>query len=234
MIQATEATNFSAYVQTRDNTIDTSVELSLIRHLYKFTNDMDRSVQYAYPATETLFERYTKSDFVHNTNPDVFTGKVNLGAGFWKYEVYEVSYARIVALDAEHAPATEDFVFDPNDGLRGVVKGLVTKGKMYVTEKAGTEEVTYSQNGRSVQTITIVSGGAGYTSAPTLTITGGSPITTATATCTVSGGAINSVTITNAGNGYTSTPTISMTGGGFTTEGQLIASIEETNYIYSG
>ena len=214
MIQATTETNFSAYVQTRDNTIDTSVELSLIRHLYKFTNDMDRSVQYAYPATETLFERYTKSNFIYDATPDVFTGKVNLSA--------------------THAPATEDFIFDPNDGLRGIVQGLVTKGKMYVTEKAGTEEVAYSQNGRSLVSITIVSGGAGYTSAPTLTITGGSPITTATATCTVSGGAIDSVTITNAGNGYTSTPVISMSGGGFTTEGQLVASIQETNYIYSG
>ena len=234
MIQATTETNFSAYVQTRDNTIDTSVELSLIKHLYKFTNDMNRSVQYAYHATETLFERYTKSDFIYDQTPDVFTGKVNLEAGFWKYEVYEVSFARLVTLSATHAPATEDFIFDPNDGLRGVVQGLVTKGKMYVTEKAGTEEVAYSQNGRSVVSITIVSGGAGYTSAPTLTITGGSPITTATATCTVSGGAIDSVTITNAGNGYTSTPVKSMSGGGFTTEGQLVASIQETNYIYTG
>ena len=141
MIQATTETNFSAYVQTRDNTIDTSVELSLIKHLYKFTNDMNRSVQYAYPATETLFERYTKSDFIYDATPDVFTGKVNLEAGFWKYEVYEVSFARLVTLSATHAPATEDFIFDPNDGLRGVVQGLVTKGKMYVTEKAGTEEV---------------------------------------------------------------------------------------------
>ena len=234
MIQATTGTNFSAYVQTRDNTIDTSIELSLIRHLYKFTNDMDRSVQYAYPTTETLFERYTKSDFTYNATPNVFAGKVNLSAGFWKYEVYEVSYARIGTVDAEHAPATEDFIFDPNDGLRGVVQGLVTKGKMYVTEKVGTEEVTYSQNGRSVVSITIVSGGAGYTSPPDIEIIGGGYITQATATCDIDAGQINEIVITNAGNGYTSTPQVQLSGGGFTTEGQLIASIQETNYIYSG
>tara|TARA_R100001460_G_scaffold34713_2_gene67315 strand:- start:1592 stop:2296 length:705 start_codon:yes stop_codon:yes gene_type:complete len=234
MIQATTQTNFTAYVQTRDNTIDTSVELSLIKHLYKFTNDMDRSVYYAYPSSETINNRFTKSDFLYNTVGDVFEGKLNLKAGFYKYEVYEVSYARVGTVDADHAPATENFIFDPNDGLRGVVQGLVTKGKMYVSEKAGTQEVTYSQNGRSVVSISIVSGGAGYTSPPTIEITGGGFITQATATCDVAGGAITEIVITNAGNGYTSTPRVELSGGGFTTEAQLVASIQETNYIYTG
>ena len=106
---------------------------------------------------------------------------------------------------------------------------------MYVSERPGTEQVTYSQNGNQVVTITIVSGGTGYAAPPTITITGGgSPITTATATCTVNAGAVNTVTITNAGNGYTSNPTVTLTGGGFTKQAQLVATIEETNYIYYG
>jgi len=232
MIQATTETNFSAYVQTKDNRITTSTAY-ILSHLYKFTNDMDRSVQYAYPSAEVIFDRYTKADFLYNATPDVFTGKVNLEAGFWKYEVYEVAFLKGGGVSSTTAPATEHFKFNPV-GTNGVVKGMVTKGKMYVTENAGTEEVSYSENGRSVQTITIINGGAGYTSAPTITISGGSPITNATATCTVSGGAIDSVTITHSGNGFTSTPTIELSGGGFTTQAQLVASINETNYIYTG
>ena len=231
MIQAITETNFSAYIQTKDNLIN---DVSLLRYLYKFTNDMDRSVQYAYATSETINNRYTKSDFDYNATPNEFVGRVNLEAGYWKYEVYEVTWAAQGLIDATHAPATEDFIFNPNDGRRGIVQGLVTKGKMYVTEKAGTEQVSYSQNGRSVQTITIISGGVGYTTPPTITITGGNPITTATATCTIAAGAITSVTITNSGNGYTSTPTVDLTGGGSTEEAQLVASIQETNYIYSG
>lgn len=232
MIQATTETNFSAYVQTKDSRIQTSSNYTLA-HLFKFTNDMDRSVQYAYPSTETVFDRYTKADFLYNAVPNVFDGKVKLEAGFYKYEVYEVAFLKGGSINSNTAPATETFVFNPL-GQNGAVQGIVTKGKMYVSEKAGTEEVTYSQNGRSVQTITIVNGGAGYTSAPTIEITGGGFIEQATATCDIAGGKVNSVTITNAGNGYTSRPTIELTGGGFTTQAQLSASIEETNYIYTG
>jgi hypothetical protein len=232
MIQATTATNFSAYVQTKDNRIQTSTNY-ILAHLYKFTNDMDRSVQYAYPTTETINNRYTKSDFTYNATPDVFTGKVNLEAGFWKYEVYEVAFLKAGGVSPTTAPATAEFQFDPL-GTKGEVKGLVTKGKMYVTEKAGTEEVTYSQNGRSVQTITIINGGAGYTSSPDIAIIGGGYITQATAICDIDAGQITEIVITNAGNGYTSTPLVELTGGGFTTEAQLAASIQETNYIYTG
>lgn len=54
--------------------------------------------------------------------------------------------------------------------------------------------------------------GTGYTTAPTVAITGGGG-TGATATATVSGGAVTGFNITNAGSGYTSTPTVALTGG---------------------
>ena len=62
-------------------------------------------------------------------------------------------------------------------------------------------------------TIAILNGGTGYTSAPTIAITGGGG-TQATATCTVSGGAVNSITVTQNGDGYTHEPTVTFTGGG--------------------
>jgi len=241
MIQATSETSFSAYLQTADNRINNSVPVTHIRHLLKFTNVMEKAVQYAYGATETIYNRYTDFTFIHSTSPDVYAGKIDLSlAGYWKYEVYEVVWARSgevapsVTVDSQYAPATETDVLRKLDGY-GLVTGLVTKGKMYVAEKSGIEEVTYSQNGKGVQSITIIEAGVGYTSAPTIVISGGgNPITTATATCTVSGGAINTVTITDSGNGYTSTPTVTIGGGGSTTVGRLVASIKETNYIYAG
>ena len=61
--------------------------------------------------------------------------------------------------------------------------------------------------------ISILNGGTGYTSAPTVTITDGGG-GHATATCTVSGGAVDAITVTAGGDGYTHEPTITFTGGG--------------------
>lgn len=66
---------------------------------------------------------------------------------------------------------------------------------------------------RYVESVTIVNGGSGFGSSPTLTFTGGGG-TGATATAEVVNGEIFSVTVTNPGDGYTSSPTITITGGG--------------------
>ena len=58
--------------------------------------------------------------------------------------------------------------------------------------------------------------GAGYTSAPTVTISGGGG-TGATAVATIASGTISAITVTNFGKDYTSTPTFTLTGGGYTT-----------------
>ncbi len=66
-------------------------------------------------------------------------------------------------------------------------------------------------NPTGIRSATIVSGGTGYTTAPTITFSGGGATSQATATCTVAGGVINSVTIVDRGSGYTSQPTITIT-----------------------
>ena len=145
MIQAITETNLTTYLQTEDNRIDTSVASDKIRHLVKFTNDMDKSIQYAYSTVHLIYNRYTKFVFDYNATPDVYTGKVNfLPAGFWKYEVYEVSWTGAVAISAGNAPVNEDDVL-PVGSTHGVVQGLVTKGKMYVADKSGTAQVQYTQ-----------------------------------------------------------------------------------------
>ena len=57
--------------------------------------------------------------------------------------------------------------------------------------------------------------GSGYTSAPTVSFSGGAG-SGAAATAIISGGQVTGFTITNPGSGYTSVPTVTLTGGGFT------------------
>lgn len=63
----------------------------------------------------------------------------------------------------------------------------------------------------NVVSITIVTAGAGYTSAPTIVINGGSPIIAATATCTIANGSINSIRVIINGSGYLIPPSITIT-----------------------
>ena len=76
--------------------------------------------------------------------------------------------------------------------------------------KTFSQDPTRTEN-MFVDSITVTNVGAGYTSAPGIAFTGGTPSTNATATCTIdSEGRINSVTITNVGNGYNAIPTITI------------------------
>ena len=76
--------------------------------------------------------------------------------------------------------------------------------------KTFSQDPTRTEN-MFVDSITITNIGKGYTTAPGITFTGGTPSTTATATCTIdSEGRINAVNITNVGNGYNAIPTITI------------------------
>lgn len=72
---------------------------------------------------------------------------------------------------------------------------------------------SYPFNG-SVGGIVVTAGGTLYTSAPTVTFTGGSPTTAALATAVVTSGAVSSVYMTSWGAGYQSDPVIGFSGGG--------------------
>ena len=154
MIQAITETGLTIYVQTEDNRINTSVASTQIRHLVKFTNDLDKSVYYAYGAAETIKDRFTKITINYDaTAPDMYTGEAKLfPSGYWKYEIYEVSWIGTVHISAVTAPATEDDVLTPVADTKGVVQGLVTKGKMYLAEKDGTQQVQYKQREAPTET----------------------------------------------------------------------------------
>jgi|TARA_R110000824_G_scaffold242941_2_gene431587 hypothetical protein len=145
MIQAIRETNFIAYIETEANRIDTTVTSAHIRHLAKFTNDLDGAVFYAYATTETINNRYTKLEFTYGV-ADVYTGNLKLiPAGFYKYELYEVSWIGAVTMSLGNAPATETDVLLPTANTKGVVQGLVAIGILYLAEKSGSEEVQYTE-----------------------------------------------------------------------------------------
>jgi hypothetical protein len=153
MIQAITETDLKIYVQTEDNRIDTSVASTQIRHLVKFTNDLDKSVYYAYGNTEIIKDRYTNINISYGTTPNIYTGVVKLfPAGYYKYEIYEVSWIGTVTVSSGNAPATEDDVLTPAASTKGIVQGLVTKGKMYLAEKDGTQQVQYTQREAPTET----------------------------------------------------------------------------------
>jgi len=153
MIQATTETGFIIFVQTEDNRINKSVASTQIRHLVKFTNDLDKSVHYAYGKQELIKDRVTAITIIYNAVPNIYTGETKLfPAGYWKYEIYEVSWNGTVTVSSGNAPATEDDVLSPAADTKGVVNGLVTKGKMYLAERDGTQQVQYTQRQAPTET----------------------------------------------------------------------------------
>ena len=147
MIQAITETGFAAYINTEANRIDTSVASTQIRHLMKFTNDLDGAEFYAYAATETITNRYTLLTFTYNTTPNRYTGATKLlPSGYYKYEAYEVSWIGTVTVSSGNAPSTEDDVLTPPANDKGIVQGLVAIGKLNLSEKSGTEQVQYTQH----------------------------------------------------------------------------------------
>lgn len=160
MIQAVRETNFEAFINVYDTRISNRPR-EFIRHLFKFINDMDGAVFYAYPSVENYYNRYFVGYFTYSSPPvngDVYLGKLDLiPAGYFKYEVYEVSWEGTVALEPTTAPGNEKIVL-PVRPENGVVEGLVAIGKLYLAEKSGSEEVQYTEYDSPSQTNTIYYG----------------------------------------------------------------------------
>ena len=121
-----------------------------IRHLFKFINQMDKSVQYAYNrGTDNITDRYTSINFLYEATLDansVYNGETSFKmAGTYVYEVYEVAWNGTVTVALNKAPKNETEVLEAADDV-GVVMGLCTKGIMMVADKDGTAQVQYTQH----------------------------------------------------------------------------------------
>ena len=94
--------------------------------------------------------------------------------------------------------------------------GFLSTPNVYIatlTQNTPTLATTLSAASYNINSITVATGGAGWTSAPNVYINGTG--TGATATATVATGAITAIAMTNNGGGYTAAPIISFNGGGF-------------------
>ena len=146
MITGVYGSTISTYLTLEEKRIHTAVAESQIKYLFKFTNDLTKTVKYAYGDKTTTNDRYVKNTFTHNTTENYLTSRVNFKPyGFWKYEVYEVSWLGTLRLLAETAPATETTVLEV-DNENGVVQGKVEEGKLYIQETAGSEQIKYTQH----------------------------------------------------------------------------------------
>jgi len=87
----------------------------------------------------------------------------------------------------------------------------------------------------SVASITITNAGSNYTTAPTLTFSGGGVgATQAIATCTISNGSIDTVTLISPGYGYTSTPNITISSGNAILTAVLTATSTYSSTVVTG
>tara|TARA_R110002020_G_scaffold209230_2_gene415208 strand:+ start:20097 stop:20576 length:480 start_codon:yes stop_codon:yes gene_type:complete len=151
MIHGTYGSTVTSYLSLLESKINTSVVDSKLRWLFKFTNDMTKTVKYSYGRLTggVVNDRYVKSEFLHNTTESVFTSNINFKPyGYWSYEVYEVSWIGTVAVNDTNAPNSETEVLSVANG-NGVVQGKVHEGKLYVTETVGSEQIQYTEHTES-------------------------------------------------------------------------------------
>jgi hypothetical protein len=95
-----------------------------------------------------------------------------------------------------------------------------------INELLADEDVTSTASTGTLQSITVTSGGSGYTVAPTVQIYGGR---NAKAKANISGGAVTSVTIINPGTGFFAPPVIYFSDGNPTTVATATAAITPYN-----
>jgi len=155
MLHITYGSSGTFYVTTEEKRIDTSAATTKVRLLFKFTNDMDKRVVYAYGQAlshndnERTYQRYTRATIAHSLAADenVYTGEVNFKPfGYWKYEIYEVTWqSASIVLGEDTAPVNEDDVLEVSN-FNGVVQGKVEEGKLYVTETDGSEQIKYTEH----------------------------------------------------------------------------------------
>ncbi len=91
------------------------------------------------------------------------------------------------------------------DGTGQFKFALVDKG----TDVGAQATAMAVRTGSFITSVTVTNGGAGYTSAPAMTFSGGGG-SGATATATVSGGIVTAINVTNAGFGYSSAPVVAI------------------------
>lgn len=137
--------------------------------------------------------------------------------GKWRRE-YELQAQRITNYNSTNGPIlrySDVLLMDAE--AENEVNGPTQKALDMVNT---VRERAYGNN-KGLKTITLTNGGSGYTTAPTITITGAGStnmagVLPASATATISGGKVTAITVVDRGTFFNSAPTVTITGGGGT------------------
>ena len=150
MIHGTYGSTVNSHLSLLESKINTAVVDANLRWLFKFTNDMTKTVKYSYGRLPgTINDRQVHNTFSHNTTENLFVSKIDFKPyGYWSYEVYEVSWIGTVGLTDDTAPGTETQVLEVDDD-NGVVQGKVHEGKLYISETSGSEQIQYTEHTES-------------------------------------------------------------------------------------
>lgn len=132
---------------------------------------------------------------------------------------------------------SSDVILDLN-GRRLYQHGVDLQGNVsptqnpYVCGIVVPDPLPFSTNFK-VQNVNVVNIGSGYTTAPTVTFSGGGGGSGAQAVATIQGGSVSSIQVTNPGSGYTSNPTVTISapGGTGNATATAVANIFNLNQI---
>ncbi len=144
MIHYTLTNTLKLIGTTQESRFDNSVPTDQLRFLIKFTSEFSGKILYAYGKNVVVKSRFTSMEVDYNTRSNTHTSQINLiPAGYWKYEIYEVSYEVANSVyDASNSPSTEVDVLTPS-AENGIVNGRVDMGKLHVHNLDGNEENEY-------------------------------------------------------------------------------------------
>tara|TARA_R100000541_G_scaffold44796_1_gene51843 strand:- start:1616 stop:2314 length:699 start_codon:yes stop_codon:yes gene_type:complete len=144
MIHYTLTNTLNLIGTTEESRFNNEVLNENLRFLVKFTSEFSGKILYAYTKNNVIKPRFTKMQVDYSTVNNVFDSTINLTpAGYWKYEIFEVSYvAPPLILNETNAPRTEVEVLSES-GEHGIVQGRVDIGKLHVHNEEGNEENEY-------------------------------------------------------------------------------------------
>lgn len=128
-------------------------------------------------------------------------------------------FPQLGAADIAYLDQNEQQAMDKNWAAAQTIFGAITigTGGAFALVSSTAKWVVLG----TVVSIAVTSGGSGYGSTPTVTISGGGGFG-ATAVATVSLGAVVLITVTNGGYGYTSAPTVSFSSGAATATASIL------------
>jgi hypothetical protein len=144
MIHYTLTNTLKIIGTTQESRINNSVPTENLRFLVKFTSEFSGKILYAYGKNVVVKSRFTSMEVDYNRTSNTHTSEINLiPAGYWKYEIYEVSYEAVNTIyDATNSPSTEVDVLTES-AENGIVNGRVDIGKLHVHNVEGSEENEY-------------------------------------------------------------------------------------------